>query len=629
MGIPFYVAFIIICFIKCLIFARGVKKEKKPTVDESFLRVLNEQRFWRSLIQSRLLGPFFRNVPESKSRQSEIPSTLLQDNYIRTAIPPLVIALQNAAESSNSYLSQTTLYGDAAYDDSASPRVLPFLDDPVCDSFVFTSGLFVCGDAVIHNSFTVTSGVNATELLVDSINERSRSSVYLDRCKINALRRDLEPDANNATSAGSTWCYKDFKVRSARVYVLDRAEIGGSLVAGSVRVEMGGSLLVGLRGLLYSNMRFTGGDSAYVLSPSVSQTSRTHSDYAQRVSLSHPSSETARRERLSRLVQATQQGTVHSVVPLSSPTRTSFETDSSAALGHENDASPRELQFDHSFSKVTPRRIQRNKMLLNGAGLYLTENELRTTTCPLIDLVTGSPFPKQEHDHSQSDNTVLPKSSDVANEHPHPPPLFSFSALSQQPGTVGASNHFQEHAERAALQSSASEANRKDESVQLPPLSKDVSYGDLSSINGHAVFDTGALTWVFGNLKTNRGIRVRGGSTVHLHCGHLVANVTDGRRPTEAQRLKSKRLLFYLSRLGCCRARRGHGKHRRFVRVRRSSRSSSTRKRALRCQLVDRNPIHSRYFKTNFYTPYFYRVCVSAFFVQHSLALCLKCGEKF
>lgn len=555
--------------------ARSVDDPTTKSDKYPLSRFYTQHRLWDKLVSTQLLGAFFGNARPPSTADHTFGGISDSCFSKRTGIPPLIHVLQNSAtedSSSSSFWNVETPNAD-------SPAgVFTFFDDPVCESFVFGSGLFVCGDAMIRNALVVTSGVNATELLVHSNPQKTRSRAYMERCVVDSRQPSLtnhEPD-NTAYSNGintrsdemsSSWCYKDLTIRSAQVYVLGRVEVAGNLVASSVRVEMGSSLFVGLRGLVYSNPRLNKdpawGLTSRLLRPDAS--SSTKAVYPREGPFSNTMPDASRRDRLSRLVQLTQPG----AVPPTDPPDASSMSAWGSSLFKRRTRRLYHSEDDHRFSKdadqswgPSPSFVERSSARPSTADppyhllapFCLTKEELTGFSCPLIDFVSGS-IAQTASAKNQSSTAHTEGDAAAYNSHASAfaedvpaaktpqmefsrgstyfagyssPVLSSYGSL-HRPPLWGSDRSFRDQAERAAMSASLSDAEtRHDDPHLLPSLPPDVAIGDLITLRGHFILDAGAMVWVYGNVKTTKGIHVRTGSALHLHCGQLVTNVSYG-----------------------------------------------------------------------------------------------------
>jgi hypothetical protein len=495
--------FVLITFFFSLCISINTPSKKELSYKEDEENFYNDHQVWDNLMKTHLLRPLFKK--EIQSSEEPLYENAFQQNTETTNsnVCPLVRYLQSDVDLSYAHYR----ISDDEYSINEN-KILTFLDDPLCDTIVFSTGLFVCGDAMIQNSLTVTSSVNETQLLLLKMKKKKKvlTQAYLDRCLIN-------PELFFPNSSKSfNWCYKEFHVKSAQVYVVSRAEFSSNLIAESITVESGAHLYVGLRNIIYSNIRLVGQSSLIPPKYGIDYLNiLTHNTFS------------AQRERLSRFVKSSNLD----------PYTVKFKKKKK----NIEKVHPTGEKMFHNFSfKTSPRQTTSNSFKTQALDeeFYMTKNELQNILCPAIDVVTGSLEDEEadDTDNKTHMNTSHNETSAQADKYTtgstearslHSSHLLrEFSGgynhwTLKNPLVQKAKNQFQGYG--------LNTMTVEDTPSSIHPLPEGVTLGDLRSVRGLIRIETGAFAWVYGNIKGKNGIRVSDGASLHSHCGQLLTNV--------------------------------------------------------------------------------------------------------
>lgn len=295
----------------------------------------------------------------------------------------------------------------------------------------------------------------------------------------------------------------NFVVRSADVVVGDAAEVTGSLYVGSARVDAGGRLLVGLRGLVYSNTRVVG------FNPS-----RYAEEYATSAT-DVPADRGGRRRRAwdSDEGRATKQDDV-------SQTR--------EPLTYERYLDV-ESRRTHSFRETSdsPTRVRKTGMggRPGGGGItgrfdkvYLVAEEVQSLRCPIID-TTGAMvlLHRSPNGTLERQTRFLKKTND-----------YQWTPIHQSPDPLR--NPFPFSSARTALGGTTASTATEDSwstspfGMRLPKMSYNTTVGDFVTL-GTVTATNAGLVWVFGNY-VGTALLVDDGADFHMHCGQVLTNIT-------------------------------------------------------------------------------------------------------
>lgn len=433
-----------------------------------------------------------------------------------------------------------------------SKNIFTFWDDPICDTFLFPKGLFVCGNARIRGSLTILSGMNLSTVL----ESRSVNSPHIhSRCTVDPFSRISNIGTSNigtspprtVNNRAESWCFINLTIRSANVFALNSVEVSGSLYVESLRVDAGTSLFVGLRGLIYTNQRL----SNFAFARHAEGYSEVEAEMPKRRRKSEGKTETfsphhevlqsgsskQKRERL----------TLQRFREMENEKRNIFESEwknrdwSDARTNLNNRQNGIELGesgVDDDSNSRENRRFQRLRQSPKFEELGLAPAEIDEMECPIIDTTGAALFLKQLKNGSYEFETHLfPPKKDTDWD-------YGKSWLTAENFRSGGTPFSRsDHSQWDRLWEKQDDVYNPF-GTNLPFLEGNATMGDLVTLSSIVAGNAG-LIWVFGNI-IGSGVILDASAQFHSHCGHFFMNLTNGESDGNVHKLDSS---------CCCRCR--------------------------------------------------------------------------